>query len=355
MTKLKGAFIGFGNIAQFGHWPSYEASPDAEIVAIMDPSPARQEAAKKLNSSLRAYGTVEDLFRHEQLDFVDICTPPSSHTALAIQALEKKCHVLCEKPLTLKESDYQELSKAVAASGRVLFTVHNWKFAPIFQRAFSLIKENRIGLVWHVEIFTLRDNVCKGSTDSVQSEDWRKNASVAGGGILVDHGWHSFYLLLNLVGAEPQKILAKMLKDRENPESLEEAVQLLVQFPEADGYVHLTWRAKMRRNNLIVQGQSGTLLIDDDRILLSTTRGDAREEFKFDSALSAGSHHADWFKALLPQFIEEIKNPAKRGANLREAGWCLALTAAAYQSNLQGFKEVPVLFPVARSSLASLA
>jgi predicted dehydrogenase len=345
MTRLKGAFIGFGNIAQFGHWPNYAASTDTEIIAIMDPSLARQEAAKRLKPGLHVYGTVEELFRHETPDFVDICTPPSSHAALALKALEHKCHVLCEKPLTLKESDYQELSKAAGTAGCALFTVHNWKFAPIFQKAFSLIRENRIGPVWHVEIFTLRDNICKGSSDSTQTEDWRKNASVAGGGILVDHGWHSFYLLLNLIGAEPQKILAKMLKDRENPESLEEAVQLLVQFPEADGYVHLTWRAKMRRNNLIVQGQTGTLLIDDDRILLSTAHGDAREEIKFDAALSAGSHHADWFKELLPQFIEEIKNPAKRGANLREAGWCLALTTAAYQSNLQGFKEIAIVFP----------
>ena len=253
--------------------------------------------------------------------------------------------MLCEKPLTLKPSDYEELAKAATRADRALFTVHNWNFAPIFQKAFSLIREGRIGPVWHVEIFTLRDNVCKGSADSAQKEDWRTNAAVAGGGILVDHGWHAFYLLLNLVNQEPQKILAKMLKDRENPESLEEAVQTLVQFPEADGYIHLTWRAKMRRNNLIIQGQSGTLLIDDDRILLSTTRGDAREEIKFEAALSAGSHHADWFKALLPEFITEIKNPARRGANFKEAGWCLALTSAAYQSNLQGFKEVDVVFP----------
>jgi predicted dehydrogenase len=355
MTNLKGAFIGFGNIAQFGHWPSYAASSEAEIVAVMDPSPARQEAAKRLKPDLRVYNTIDDLFQKEALDFVDICTPPSSHAELSLRALEKNCHVLCEKPLTLKMADYEALSNAVRSTGRTLFTVHNWKFAPIFQKAFSLIREGRIGPVWHVEIFTLRDNVCKGSTDSAQTEDWRKNVSVAGGGILVDHGWHSFYLLLNLVNAEPQKILAKMLKDRKNPESLEEAVQLLVQFPETDGYVHLTWRAKMRRNNLIVQGQTGTLLIDDDRILLSTTRGDAREEIKFDAALSAGSHHADWFKALLPDFIEEIKNPAKRGANFKEAGWCLALTTAAYQSNLQGFKEVEVSFPGTRNPQASLA
>jgi len=362
MTKLKGAFIGFGNIAQFGHWPTYAASQEAEIIAVVDSSPARQEAARRLKADLRVYATLDELLKKESLDFVDICTPPSSHAELALKALKNNCHVLCEKPLTLKMSDYLDLSKAVASSHRALFTVHNWKMAPIFQKAFALIREGRIGPVWHVEIFTLRDNVCKGAADgnveaqrSAPSEDWRTNPSVAGGGILVDHGWHSFYLLLNLVNAEPQKILAKMLKDRENLESLEEAVQTLVQFPEADGYVHLTWRAKMRRNHVIVQGQSGTLLIDDDRLLLSAHDGRAREEIEFPSALSAGSHHADWFEALLPDFLAEIKDPAKRGANFKEAGWCLALTTAAYQSNLQGFKEVEVVFPGRQKSQPALA
>ncbi len=117
MTKLRGAFIGFGNIAQFGHWPSYAKSADAEIVAVMDPSNARQEAAKALKPSLHAYGHVDELFGAEKLDFVDICTPPSSHAELAIRALEKNCHVLCEKLLTLKSSDYIDLSKAIAVSG----------------------------------------------------------------------------------------------------------------------------------------------------------------------------------------------------------------------------------------------
>jgi len=370
MTKLQGAFIGFGKIAELGHWPAYAGSSEAEIVAMMDPSTARQAAATALMPGLRAYGTMEELFRTEKLDFVDICTPPSSHAELAMMALERKCHVLCEKPLTLKLSDYEELIKASARADRVVFTVHNWKFAPIFQKAFSLIREGCVGSVWHVEIFTLRDNVCKGAADGAPSpsplpqggegsrgqpsEDWRTNPAVAGGGILVDHGWHAFYLLLNLVNQEPEKILAKMLKDRENPESLEEAVQTLVQFPEADGYIHLTWRAKMRRNHVIIQGQSGTLLIDDDRILLNTHTGE-RAEIRFDAALSAGSHHADWFKALLPEFIAEIKNPAKRGANFTEAGWCLALTVSAYQSNLQGFKEMEVTFPGQRKSQAALA
>jgi predicted dehydrogenase len=376
VTKLQGAIIGFGNIAERGHWPSYADSNDVEIVAVMDHSLKRLEVAKGLNPALRLYSSVDELFRTEKIDFVDICTPPSLHADLVLKALAQNCHVLCEKPLTLKPKEYEAIAKAAAKSKRTVFTVHNWKYAPIFQKAFSILKEGKIGPVWHVEIFTLRNNVCQGATGGVASpslavpspsgrgtgkpqgeaspEDWRRNAAVAGGGILVDHGWHAFYLLINLVGAEPEKILAKMLKDPKEPESLEEAVQTLVQFPEAGGYIHLTWRANIRRNNVIVQGQDGTLLIDDDRLLLTTHAG-GRKEIKYDTALSAGSHHADWFRTLLPDFIAEMKNPVKRGANFKEAGWCLALTSAAYQSNLQGFKEMEVTFPGRPKPQAALA
>ncbi len=357
--KLRGAFIGFGNIAQFGHYPSYAKSTEAEIVAVMDPSAARQEAARKLNSAIHTYSMVDELFAKEKLDFVDICTPPSSHALLALKALAHGCHVLCEKPLTLKLDEYKALADGVNKSGRALFTVHNWKCAPIFQKAISLIKEGRIGHVWHAEIFTLRDNVCKGVSDGQPSpdplpqgeghrgqliEDWRKNAAVAGGGILVDHGWHSFYLLLNLVGAEPKKILAKLLKPADQPEGLEEVAQTLVQFPEANGYIHLTWRAQIRRNTMMVQGDKGMLFIDDDRLVVMTFDG-KREECLFPAALSAGSHHADWFETLLPTFIEEVVNPTKRGTNFREAGWCLALTSAAYESSQKVSKEIEVSFP----------
>src|SRR5262249_31393289 len=120
MSKLKGAFIGFGNIAELGHYPSYAASSEAEIVAVMEPSPPRQNAAQPLSPAIRVYSSLEDLFGSEKLDFVDICTPPSIHAELAVRALENHCHVLCEKPLTLKTSDYETLAKAVAATGKTV-------------------------------------------------------------------------------------------------------------------------------------------------------------------------------------------------------------------------------------------
>src|SRR5258708_36659073 len=352
MAKLKGALVGFGNVAAYGHWPAYAESKDFEIVTVVDPSPERRKVAQQLRPDLTIFSSFEEFLQAKQsapLDFVDICTPPTTHVKMAQECIRRGWHVICEKPLSLSVGDYTLLARHVVRQEKSVFTVHNWKYAPIFQKARQIIKDGRIGSVWHVEIFVQRDTFCKGAaqgagTTAAKAEDWRTSRESAGGGILVDHGWHSFYLLLNAVGAAPERIVAKMHSDPEDKNALEDAVQALVQFPEADGYIHLTWRAKMRRNSIIIQGTKGTLLLDDDRLLLTTHDG-KREETQFESALSAGSHHPDWFHNLLPDFLEEIKNPAKRGANFKEAGWCVALTCAAYESNVRGFQEVQVTFP----------
>jgi predicted dehydrogenase len=320
----------------------------------VDPSPERRKVAQQLRPDLKFFSSFEEFLQSKQpilLDFVDICTPPATHVKMAQECIRRGWNVICEKPLSLSVGDYTLLARHVERQEKTVFTVHNWKYAPIFQKAQQAIKEGRIGNVWHVEIFVQRDTFCKGTaqgataaTMAAKAEDWRTNREMAGGGILVDHGWHSFYLLLNAVGAAPESIVAKMHSNPEEKNALEDAVQTLIQFPEADGYIHLTWRAKMRRNSIIIQGTKGTLLLDDDRLLLTTHDG-KREEVQFESALSAGSHHPDWFHNLLPDFFEEIKNPAKRGANFKEAGWCVALTCAAYESNIRGFQEVAVAFP----------
>jgi predicted dehydrogenase len=350
--KKQGALIGFGNIAEKGHWPSYATSNDCEIVAVMDPSEKRRAAAQVLDAKVRTYATADDLFRTEKVDFVDICTPPGSHAALALQALKNSANVLCEKPLVLSAEDYRLLAKESADQGRIVFAVHNWKYAPIVRKALNWIHNGRIGPVWHVDIFVLRDNVCQGTAQGLPAcgqgaglptENWRQDPSVSGGGILVDHGWHAFYLLTQFVGASPQSILATMQFGDETS-SLEEVVQTLVKFPAADGLIHLTWRAPVRRNTIRIQGLKGTILIEDGRLMLNA--GDTTLEEERFTPLSEGSHHADWFKTLLPDFIDELKNPAVRGNNFREAGWCVALTKAAYTSHLQGSKPVDVAFPI---------
>src|ERR1700694_335063 len=99
---LRGAVVGYGFIASRGHLPAYleraKRQGDVEITAAADVCPARRERAQRELPGVRLYSSYQALLRAEadDLDFVDICTPPSAHLDIAQAALERGLHVLCE-------------------------------------------------------------------------------------------------------------------------------------------------------------------------------------------------------------------------------------------------------------------
>ncbi len=96
---LRGAIIGLGNVALDGHLPGWSARDGVEIVAVTDVQRERQADALARMPGARWFDSAEALLEHPGLDFVDICTPPSSHAPLIERALTRGLHVLCEKPL----------------------------------------------------------------------------------------------------------------------------------------------------------------------------------------------------------------------------------------------------------------
>src|SRR6516225_3691420 len=107
MKKLRGAVVGYGFIMEKGHAAGYRARKDVEIAAIADISPERRAVAQQQWPSARIYADHRSLLEAEarQLDFVDIATPPSDHAPVAVAALQRGLHVLCEKPLAATIDD----------------------------------------------------------------------------------------------------------------------------------------------------------------------------------------------------------------------------------------------------------
>src|SRR5438067_1924629 len=143
---LKGAMVGFGFIAGKGHHPAYLARKDVEIVAIADVSAARLDAARAAAPDARLYPSWRELLTKETaLDFVDVCTPPDAHAEIALAALRRGAHVLCEKPLTTTTAQAMELVAAAREHRRVVFPAHNYKHAPVVKFALDVIRSGRIG------------------------------------------------------------------------------------------------------------------------------------------------------------------------------------------------------------------
>src|SRR5476649_142515 len=67
---LRGAFIGFGNVAANGHLPGWLARTDVEIVAASDATPGRRQAFLASCPTARWFDTAEALIAAGGVDFV---------------------------------------------------------------------------------------------------------------------------------------------------------------------------------------------------------------------------------------------------------------------------------------------
>jgi predicted dehydrogenase len=332
---LKGAFIGFGNVAAKGHMPGWRARNDVRIVAATDAAPSRRQAFLAACPGGRWHATFDDLLSGERLDFLDICAPPGAHAALIERALHAGLHVLSEKPLVTRIEDAKRLAGAAARAGRTLHTVHNWLHAPVCRRISALVDEGAIGVVRSVRWRTLRtEPAIAVSAEGVTN--WRVDAEQAGGGILTDHGWHALYCVTCWAGV-PDGVAARLETRRFHDQPLEDTADLALDTASGVSRIFLTWAADERSNAIEIEGEEGEIRVIGEAVVLKTKAGERRWT---SPSLSEGSHHPDWFGGVAADFVAAATGAAK--SNLDEAVLCARLIDAAQRSSSAGGARLPL-------------
>jgi predicted dehydrogenase len=339
---LKGAIAGFGFIAGKGHHPAYLAREDVEIVAIADVCPARLEAARAVAPKARLHPGWRELLAGEPaLDFIDIATPPHAHAEIALAALERGVHVLCEKPLTRTLAEARALVEAARARRRVVFPAHNYKHAPVVKFAQQIIRSGRIGTLRAVTLNTFRTTHAKGVPE--WNTDWRRDKALSGGGIAMDHGSHSFYLTFAWLGSLPTHVTAKTLTlDRQW--DTEDNLNAVLTFPNGFAHAFLTWTAGVRKVVYTLQGTDGALVIDDDDWELTTGKQSGKpavEKGVIESDWMDASH-TRWFNSLFDQFKAAMRSGDFINRELREAVACIQIIETCYRSSAEGSRELPL-------------
>lgn len=147
MRKIKVGIIGCGYIASKWHIPGFQRlKKTATITAVCDISPQVASVARKANIP-KTYSSATEMLREEDLDIVDICTPPQTHTSLSIEAMEKGVNVLLEKPMALTLADCDEMIRASQKTGSKLCIIHNELFRPPVLQARKMVAEGMIGRI----------------------------------------------------------------------------------------------------------------------------------------------------------------------------------------------------------------
>ncbi len=139
MKVFKGALIGCGFFSQH-HQAAWPRIPNAEIVAACDLSIDRAQAAAP-----RAYTSVEEMLKVEELDFVDIATRSTTHLELVSMAAERGLAMICQKPMA---PDWETARRMVeiAESHGVRVMIHdNWRWQSWYRAAGAFITLGDIG------------------------------------------------------------------------------------------------------------------------------------------------------------------------------------------------------------------
>jgi predicted dehydrogenase len=329
---LRGAISGFGAVAAHAHLPGWLSQRGINLVAIHDPVAARRHYALGLLKNVRVYDDLELMLNGEALDFLDITSPPAFHAPSAKLALEAKVNVIVEKPLCLNPGELEQLASLAAQNDRLLMCVHNWKYSPTFRRVGELISAGLLGRIQYISLVRMRPGPAGSSANAGAGETWRLD-SKSGGGILIDHGWHAFYLAQWLMGGDEAVAVSSFLGP-DPSRGVDEFADLRIEFPGSRMVnVLLTWCAPVRRTTTIIVGTAGLLEIEGERILL-TEQGGRSTQCSVTDTLD-DSYHAPWFEAAAADYERALTQGRQcelARVNLREAATALALTTAARRS-----------------------
>ena len=133
------AVIGVGHLGRH-HARILSTLSGAELVGVVDVNQARA-AEIAAQYSTRAYTDWRDLM--ETVDAVTIAAPTEAHTSIAEAFLDRKVHVLIEKPMTATTAQADQLLALAERRGVTLAVGHTERFNPAVAHVKPLLCEPR--------------------------------------------------------------------------------------------------------------------------------------------------------------------------------------------------------------------
>lgn len=331
-TRLRVGILGSGNIA-VAHARGWTSFPDAaEIVAFADIDTARAQRMCDQYAEGRAvaFGSGEGMLVETELDVVDICLPHHLHTDAIIAAARAGKSILCEKPLCTTLEDAAKIRDVVKETGVVFMGAHNQLFQPSLLEARRLMAGGFLGnpyLFRSIETFQSRTWQKFGTADTDQRDwGWRSDVKQAGGGELIDTGYHGTYRLLSLAGSRPVEVTALLSNFFQKGLKTEDTAQVLVRFESgAVGEILTSWALDVvNAKHFEVQGELGSL-----------SGGKSSLEHQIhgwpDSAVNTFDPvHS--FTLEIGHFIDVVREDAPNPSDIDETARTLQVIKAAYLS-----------------------
>jgi predicted dehydrogenase len=225
MKKIKLGMIGGGLGAFIGdaHRRAARICNDFEFVGgvfDVDYAKGKEFAAKEGIPPDRCYEDVEKMIMGEmarpagdRMEAVAIVTPNYLHFPFAKMLLEKKLHVMCEKPMTMTVEEAEELENLVNRNKLTFALTHTYTGYPMVRQMREMISSGMLGTIQRIDAQYYQgwvNSIIHGA-DSRITGVWRFDPKQSGASSCMgDIGVHAFNLIEYTTGLEIRQVLSDL-------------------------------------------------------------------------------------------------------------------------------------------------
>ena len=146
------ALVGAGGFAQGMHLPNFAKQGSLyQVRTICSRTGSNAVAAAKQFGVEKATTDFSEVLLDPGIHLVVLCTRHDLHGSMALQALQAGKHVLCEKPLALRDEEIDRIEDFLAGSAQapVLMVGFNRRWSPAFRRIQEILRGRSSPLVAH--------------------------------------------------------------------------------------------------------------------------------------------------------------------------------------------------------------
>jgi oxidoreductase len=187
---IRTALVGLGWAARSIWLPRLRQQPSFTVTAAVDPSPAARAAIAADGTGPPGFASLDEV--SAPFDLAVVAVPNHLHADVAARLLTAGSHVFLEKPVCLSSGEARRLAAAERAAGGVLLAGSAVRYRADV-RALSELAGS-LGQIRHVTLSWVRARGVPGGAG------WFTHRRLAGGGALVDLGWHLLDVLTLLLG-----------------------------------------------------------------------------------------------------------------------------------------------------------
>lgn len=342
MKRLKWGIIGAGGIADRRMIPAMMASPETDLLAVMDINAAKAEDVALRYGIAHWYDNMEALLDMQEIEAVYIASPVYCHKEQVFAAADAGKHILLEKPVAMNADEAREMVEHCKKRQVKMAAGFMMRFATLHQKLKRLLEEGAIGQLvsadaqfscWYPEI--------EGA--------WRQKKALSGGGALMDMGIHLIDLLQYLTGSRIVKVAALNERIKFSYE-VEDSSSLLVRFdngmtgninanfniPDSAARWQISFfgtRGRIIGDTTIGQQDGGRLLVISEE---SEKGYDAKQDVSVAQEKVITAEYGDLFGFELHSFTDSLLNGKPLVCDAEQAIYDHLVVDAAYLSSQTG-------------------